>query len=269
MTDWDPLLEDLRLRREAANAMGGPERLTAQRRDGRLDARARIAELVDKGSFREFGAHVGSVARGVTPGAPADGLVTGRALIAGRPALVGAEDFTVMGGSIGIGTHAKRQRLIQLAELEASPLVMLLEGTGERGQSAFEHARQTASDLDGLARLLSRVPTVSVVMGTSAGHGALTASLTDFMVMVEGAALFGAGPPVVAVATGEEVSKAALGGAAVHSVVSGVAHNVATDDRAALAVVRRYLAQFPARAGGVHRVGPLSTVCVSFRTWSI
>jgi acetyl-CoA carboxylase carboxyltransferase component len=250
MTDWDPLLEDLRLRRDAAAAIGGPERLERHRDGGRLDARARVDALVDPDSFREIGLHVGSVGRGLSPTAPADGLVAGHATIAGRPVLVGAEDFTVMGGSIGIGTHAKRHRLVQLAEQERVPLVMLLEGAGERAQNAFERYPHAPNDLQGLVRLRGLVPTVTVVMGASAGHGALTAPLTDFTVMVEGAALFSAGPPLVAAATGEEITKEALGGAAIHTVVSGVAHNAVPDDRAALETVRRYLAHFPSHAGG-------------------
>jgi acetyl-CoA carboxylase carboxyltransferase component len=250
MTDWDPLLEDLALRRAAGAAMGGAERLARQHEGGRLDARARVAALLDADSFREIGVQAGSVGRGMTPVAPADGLVAGHGEIDGRPVLVGAEDFTVMGGSIGIGTHAKRHRLAQLAEQERVPLVMLLEGAGERAQNAFERYPHAPNDLQALVRLRGEVPTVAVVMGASAGHGALTAPLMDFVVMVEGAALFSAGPPLVAAATGEAVSKEELGGAAVHTTVSGVAHNAVPDDAGALALARRYLGFFPAHAGG-------------------
>ena len=85
-------------------------------------------------------------------------------------------------------------------------------------------------------------------MGPSAGHGALTAPLMDFVVMVEGASLFSAGPPLVKEATGEDVTKDALGGTAVHTTLSGVAHNAAPDDRAALDLVRQYLGYFPSNA---------------------
>ena len=85
-------------------------------------------------------------------------------------------------------------------------------------------------------------------MGASAGHGALTAPLMDFVVMVEGASVFSAGPPLVKEATGEEVTKDELGGTAVHTTVSGVAHNAAPDDGAALDLVRRYLGYFPSNA---------------------
>ncbi|MBA2326798.1 MAG: acetyl-CoA carboxylase carboxyltransferase subunit, partial [Actinobacteria bacterium] len=205
--------------------MGGAERLERQRTGGRLDARARIEELLDPGTFVALGALVGSLQRGATPPAPADGLVAGHGTIEGRPVLVGAEDFTVMGGSIGLGNASKRHRLAQLAEQERAPLVMLLDGAGERAQNAFERRGRGPNDLQALAALSGLVPTVAVVMGPSAGHGALTAPLMDFVVMVEGAAVFSAGPPLVKAATGEDVTKEELGGTAVHTATSGVAHN--------------------------------------------
>jgi acetyl-CoA carboxylase carboxyltransferase component len=248
MTDWDDLLKDLQERRDTARAMGGSERLEQQRRGGRLDARARVDRLLDPDTFVELGTLVGSVHRGVVPPVPADGLVAGHGLVDGRPVLVGAEDFTVMGGSIGLGTTAKRQRLAELAGQERVPLVMLLEGAGERAQNAFERRGRAPNDLQTLARVSGLVPTVAVVMGPSAGHGALTAPLMDLVVMVEGASLFSAGPPLVKEATGEDVGKDELGGTAVHTTVSGVAHNAAPDDGEALDLVRRYLGYFPSNA---------------------
>lgn len=246
--DWQPLLDDLEVRRGAARAMGGPDRLERQHAGGRLDARRRVARLVDSDSFVELGLLTGSVQRGASPVAPADALVAGHGTIEGRPVLIGAEDFSVMGGSIGLGTSAKRQRLTQLAAEEHVPLVMLLEGAGERAQNAFERRGRSPNDLQGLVALSGRVPTVCAVMGASAGHGALTAPLMDFVVMVEGAALFSAGPPLVEAATGEQVTKGELGGTAVHTVTSGVAHNAVSDDGAALDLLRRYLSYFPSNA---------------------
>jgi len=92
------------------------------------------------------------------------------------------------------------------------------------------------------------VPTVCVVLGASAGHGALAAPLMDFVVMSEGAALFSAGPPLVEAAIGEKVGKSELGGPAIHVQRSGVAHNVAPDDAAALEIARNYLSYLPSNA---------------------
>jgi acetyl-CoA carboxylase carboxyltransferase component len=246
--DWKPLLDALEQRREAARAMGGPERLARRHAQGRLDARARVAALLDPNSFDELGTLVGGVARGALPAAPADALVAGRGRIDGRPVLVGAEDFTVQGGSIGPGTHAKRVRLAELAAQERCPLVMLLDGAGERITNALERHAYAPNDLQAMARLSGQVPTVCAVMGASAGHGALTAPLSDLVVMVEGAAIFAAGPPLVKASLGETVDKEALGGVAVHVKQSGVVHNAVASEEDAFAFIRRYLGYFPASA---------------------
>jgi acetyl-CoA carboxylase carboxyltransferase component len=246
--EWSSLLRELEERREAAEAMGGPERLARHRAGGRLDARARIDELVDEDSFTEVGTLVGGVQRGAQAAVPADGIVTGMAKIEGRPVLVGSEDFTVKGGSIGLGAHAKRLRLALMAAQERVPLVMLLEGAGERTTNVLERYPYAPNDLQALVELSGKVPTVAVVMGASAGHGALTAMLMDFVVMVRGAAIFSAGPPLVAAATGQQVTKEELGGTDVHVRQSGVAHNIAVNDREALGLVRSYLSYLPTNA---------------------
>ena len=237
---WGPLLDDLEDRRRAARAMGGPEKLARRRDEGGLDARARIAHLLDPGSFVEIGTLVGSV--------PADGLVAGSGTIQGRHVMVGAEDFTVLGGSIGAGSSAKRFRISELAELDRIPLVMLLEGAGHRPPLPDEPAPGRApTDLIQQARLSGRVPLVTGVLGASAGHGALVAPISDFSVMTLDASIFAAGPPVVKASLGEDVSKQDLGGPGV-AVASGLVHNVAADDRAVLDDIRTYLSYFPSSA---------------------
>ena len=94
---WKSLLADLERRRDAARAMGGAEKLSRQHQGGRLDARARIDALLDPGSFLELGTLVGGVREAGDPPTPADALVAGVGRIEGRPVLVGAEDFTVLG----------------------------------------------------------------------------------------------------------------------------------------------------------------------------
>ena len=89
---------------------------------------------------------------------------------------------------------------------------------------------------------------VCLVLGASAGHGALTAPLSDFAVMTESASIFAAGPPLVKSATGEEVSKEALGGPQVAADAAGVVHNVVADDVEAIALARHYLDYFPLNA---------------------
>ncbi|MEX1007677.1 MAG: carboxyl transferase domain-containing protein, partial [Acidimicrobiia bacterium] len=103
-------------------------------------------------------------------------------------------------------------------------------------------------DLQALAELSGLVPMVCLVLGPSAGHGALTAPLSDFVVMTEAASLFTAGPPLVKAAIGEDVTKEELGGPQVHVEMSGVAHNLAKDDDEAIMLARHYLSYLPRSA---------------------
>ncbi|CAM8649495.1 COG4799 Acetyl-CoA carboxylase, carboxyltransferase component (subunits alpha and beta) [Acidimicrobiia bacterium] len=233
---WGPALQDLAERRLAARAMGGEERLAKRRAKGQLDARERINLLLDPGSFRELGTLVGDV--------PGDGIVAGAGRVDGRPVMVGAEDFTVLAGSIGSGSTSKRWRIAELALAERIPLIMLLEGAGHRGGGGGGRA---PTDLLIQAKCSGRIPVVSAVMGPSAGHGALIVPMSDFSVMTADGAVFTAGPPVVKESLGEDISKEDLGGPSV-AVASGLIHNVAQNDVAALDMIRHYLMFFPSSA---------------------
>src|ERR1700741_3374186 len=218
--------------------MGGEERLAKHRAKGKLDARARLEHLLDKGSFREFGTLVGG-------DIAADGIVARSGLLNGSPVMVGAEDFTTLAGSIGPGGNAKRYRLAELALRDRIPLVMLLEGAGFRPSG--EHYGRTPTDLLAQARCSGRVPTVAGLLGPSAGHGAPVAPGCDFTLMSRQGGIFTAGPRVVKESTGEDISKEDLGGPSV-ALASGVIHNFAEDDEALLDDIRRYLSYFPSSA---------------------
>jgi acetyl-CoA carboxylase carboxyltransferase component len=236
--DWEGTLEDLDRRRQHAWGMGGPERLDKHRSKGKLDARARVERLLDPGTFREIGTLVGGEIA-------ADAIVTGSGRINGVPVMVGAEDFTTMAGTIAPGSNSKRYRIAELAVRDKIPLVMMLEGAGFRPTGV--HYGRTPTDLLAQARCSGRVPTVTAVMGPSAGHGALVAPVCDFTVMSRQGAIFTAGPPVVKESTGEDISKEDLGGPDV-ALASGVIYNVADDDSAVLDTIRRYLSYFPPSA---------------------
>jgi acetyl-CoA carboxylase carboxyltransferase component len=220
--------------------MGGDERLARHRGAGKLDARARVELLCDPGSFREIGTLVGGA------DAPADAIVAGAGRIDGRPVMVGAEDFTVLGGTIGPGSNAKRFRIAELARRDRIPLVMLLEGAGYRADERAGGRGPT--DLIEQARCSGIVPVVTAVLGASAGHGALIAPMSDFSVMTPAASIFTAGPPVVKDATGEDVTKEALGGPSIAVDASGLVHNLAIDDADALRQVRTFLSYLPSSA---------------------
>ncbi|MEE2058502.1 acyl-CoA carboxylase subunit beta [Rhodococcus artemisiae] len=235
---WDDTLDDLARRRNHSHGMGGSERLDKHRGKGKLDARARIERLLDPGTFHEFGTLVGG-------DTPADAIVTGSGLINGFPVMVGAEDFTTVAGTIAPGSNSKRYRLAELAVRNKVPLVMLLEGAGFRPSG--DHYGRTPTDLLAQAQCSGKVPVVTAVLGASAGHGALIAPVSDFAIMSRHGAIFTAGPPVVKVSTGEDVSKEDLGGPGV-AIPSGLIHNVTDTDEEALDEIRRYLSYFPPSA---------------------
>ncbi len=253
---WEELLDDLGRRTEAATAMGGPERLARQAARGRLNARERLALLCDAGSFQEVGALGGAAHPGGGEPVPADALVGGMARVDGRPAVVLAEDFTVMGGSIGHVNAAKRLRLAMLAQQERIPLLLLLDGAGERATNVFERYPFAPNDLQVVADLQGQVPVITLVLGVSAGHGALTGVFADLIVMTERSALFAAGPPVVRASLGVEVTAEELGSGRLHTTESGVAHNLAASEGEAIDLARRFLSYFPQRAGDPPPRGP-------------
>lgn len=241
--EWEPWLAEFERRQSEARAMGGPERIDRLIHGrGRLSVRERIDLLCDPGTFREIGELVGT-----EDGVAADGFVAGHAMVDGRPVLVGAEDFSVMGGSIGLGGSAKRYRIAELAAQEQVPLVTMIDGAGHRLTNTG--GNRSPGDLQAYADLGGVVPMICLVMGASAGHGALAAPLSDYVIMTERSSMFTGGPPLVKAATGEDVTKEQLGGPQVCVEVAGTAHEVATDDAAAIARAREWLAYMPTRAG--------------------
>ncbi len=198
-----------------------------------------MAHLLDPGSFQELGTLVGGEE------APADAIVMGSGRIDGRPVMVAAEDFTVKAGTISQSANSKRYRVAEIAVADRVPLIMMLEGAGFRADGQ-RHAR-TPTDLLAQARCSGRVPLVTAVLGASAGHGALVAPMSDFTVMSKHGAIFTAGPPVVYESLRETITKEDLGGPGV-AIPSGLVHNVAADDAAALDLVRTYLRYFPSSA---------------------
>jgi acetyl-CoA carboxylase carboxyltransferase component len=239
--EWAPWLERLEQARTRSQEMGGSEKVErVMHARGKLDVRQRIDALFDPESFSELGSLVGNKSD-----LPADGFVCGVGTVDGRPVLAGAEDFSIMAGSSGSGGHYKRYRVAELARQEGLPIVWMLEGAGARMGKRTGTPARTPNDLEAMADAKGEVPIVCLVLGVSAGHGALAAPLSDFVVMTKDASLFTGGPPLVKAATGEEVTKEELGGAEVCVEIAGSVHNLAQDDAEAIALARDYLGYFP------------------------
>ena len=260
MSDWSQWQAELERRRAVANAMGGEDKIKRQHDKGRLTARERIEQLFDADSFIEYGElAAGNPVQGNA--VPADGLVGGVGLIDQQSVVVMAEDFTVQGGSIGHVNAAKRVRLATLAGQQKLPLVFVLDGAGERASNALERYPRSPNDLQVLAQLKGKVPIVALVLGVSAGHGALAAAFADFAIITIGSSLFTAGPLLVKAALGKTVAADELGGAEMHTGESGVAHNLVESEPEAFGLCRQYLRYFYAAEPAA--VEQLITRCVS------
>ena len=240
-----------RLERMRAEALlgGGPVRIERQHAWGKLTARERLDLLLDPGSFVELDAFV--THRATEFGLDrqhflGDGVVTGHGTIDGRLVFVFSQDFTVFGGSLSEAYAEKICKVMDLAMKVGAPVVGLNDSGGARIQEGV-------ASLGGYAEIFLRnvlasgvVPQISVILGPCAGGAVYSPAMTDFTVMVEGTSyMFVTGPNVVKAVTHEEVDSDALGGAAVHTGRSGVAHLAARDEAEALDYVKRLLAHMP------------------------
>ena len=238
---WAPWLDRLARERARSQEMGGPERLERHvYSSGKLDVRQRIDALFDPGTFTELGGLVGNKDE-----LPADGFVCGFGRIHDRAVAAGAEDFSIKAGSVGPGGSYKRHRLAELAVQEGVPLVWMKEGAGARMGVRTSTPARTPNDLEPIADAKGEVPVVCLVLGVSAGHGALAAPMADFVVMTKQAALFTGGPDLVKAATGETITAQDLGGWRVCAEQAGTVHNVVDTDLEAIDLARAYLAFFP------------------------
>ncbi len=228
---------------------GGPDRIARQHEAGKLSARERIELLVDSGSFVEmdrFVTHRSSDFGMDKQKWLGDGVVTGFGAVGGRKVAVFAQDFTVMGGSLGSAHAAKICKVMDLAMKVGAPIVGLCDSGGARIQEGV-------ASLAGYADIFLRntlasgvVPQISAIMGPCAGGAVYSPAITDFVMMVEKSSyMFITGPEVTKTVTGEEVTKEQLGGAATHAQKSGVCHLTAPDDRACLAGLRKLLSYLP------------------------
>jgi acetyl-CoA carboxylase carboxyltransferase component len=220
------------------------EKLAAQ---GKLFVRDRIALLVDQGTFVEDGLLANALAP--KDDLPADGVVTGRGLVDGRPVAVMANDPTVKAGSWGARTVEKIVRLTEVALREELPIAWLVDSAGGRitdQVELFPGRRGAGRIFYNQVRLSGRVPQVCCLFGPSAAGGAYIPAFCDVVFMVEGRASMYLGSPRMAEEViGERVTLEEMGGARMHATVSGVGDNLVADDEAAIDLARHYLSYLP------------------------
>jgi len=242
-------LEQLHDKRESIRLGGGETRIKKQHEAGKMTARGRINMLLDEDTFVELDAFVEHRCTNFDMAgleAPGEGVVTGHGLIDGRQVFIYAQDFTVMGGSLG-EMHAKKIcKVLDLAVKTGAPVIGINDSGGARIQEAVD-ALAGYGDIFYRNTLASGViPQISVIMGPCAGGAVYSPGLTDFIFMVDKTSnMFITGPQVIKAVTGEEVSAEKLGGATTHNQVSGVAHFMAENESAAIDMIRKLVGFLP------------------------
>jgi methylmalonyl-CoA decarboxylase subunit alpha len=220
-----------------------------QHEEGKLTARERVDRLLDPGSFvEEFMmaetqvADFGMAERRL----PTDGVVTGYGTIDGRPVYVFAQDRTVLQGAVGQAHAEKIAHTIDGAARVGAPVIGLYDSVGARIQEGLDVTKAIGKIFYSNSVASGVVPQISAIMGPSIGVASYSPALTDFVFMVRGTSqMFITGPGVIKEVTGEEVTMEDLGGAKVHSEVSGCADVVAADDDECLAGIRRLISFLP------------------------
>ena len=232
---------------------GGAKRIAKQHEQGKLTARERIEGLCDPGSrFLEIGLLVAhDQYDGQAPGA---GVVTGIGMVHGREVVVVANDATVKAGSWWPETIRKILRAQEAAMRCRIPIVYLVDSAGvnlpyQGGVFPGQYGAARIFYYNSIMRRYLRIPQLAAVMGPCIAGGAYLPALSDTIVMVEGTSFMGlGGPNLVKGATGQVIDGETLGGAATHTRVSGVAHYMAPDDPACLALLRDLVARLPRTA---------------------
>ena len=247
------LVAQLRERIAQAREGGGPRYLQRHREQGKLPARERIDRLLDEGSpFLELSPL--AAWEMYDNDAPGAGIITGVGRVSGREVLIVANDATVKGGTYYPITVKKHVRAQQIALENRLPCIYLVDSGGAN----LPNQTEVFPDRDHFGRIFFNqatmsaegIPQIAVVMGSCTAGGAYVPAMSDESIIVrEQGTIFLAGPPLVKAATGEIVSAEELGGADVHTRISGVADHFAQNDAHALSIARRIV-------GNLNRVKP-------------
>lgn len=242
-------LTELQYRRNVIEQGGGEVKIKKQHDSHKMTARERINALMDDGSFVEIDAFV--THRCTEFGmdcveAPGEGVVTGYGTVDGRLVYVYAQDFTVVGGSLG-EMHAKKIcKVMDMAAKMGAPIIGLNDSGGARIQEGVDA-------LAGFGEIFYRntlnsgvVPQISVIMGPCAGGAVYSPAITDFIFMVDNTSqMFITGPQVIQSVTGEQITAEELGGSKVQSEESGVAHFRAANEEECFVQIKKLLSYLP------------------------
>jgi len=242
-------ISELLSKRNQAKLGGGPERIAAQHSKGKLTARERLELLLDEGSFEEFDMFV--FHRCYDFGLEnkkylTDGVVTGYGTIDGRLVFVFSQDFTVFGGSLSEAFANKICKVMDQALKVGAPIIGINDSGGARIQEGVK-------SLGGYANIFQRnilasgvVPQISMIFGPCAGGAVYSPALTDFILMSkENSYMFVTGPKIVKTVTGEVINEDELGGSAIHSSKSGVAHMVSDTEEEGILYIRKLMSYLP------------------------
>lgn len=216
---------------------------------GKKSARERLEKLFDPDSFVEIGlfvkhrcANFGMEKKEL----PGDGVVTGYGTINGRLTFAAAQDFTVLGGSLGEMHAAKIANIQELAIKAQAPIICINDSGGARIQEGVDALAGYGRIFYNNTRASGVIPQLSVIMGTCAGGAVYSPALTDFVFMVKNSSqMFITGPQVIKAATREEITGELLGGANTHSTISGCAHFSADSEEDCIAQIHKLLSFLP------------------------
>ena len=242
-------IKELQKRRQKVLEGGGEKAVEKQIAMGKLTARERIINLLDKDSFSEYDLFVEHEARDFDMEKKilhGDGVVIGTGTIHNKPVAIFAQDFTVAGGSLGLMHSRKITKIMDYALRMRMPLIGINDSGGARIQEGV-------NSLAGYGEIFFRntlssgvIPQISVIMGPCAGGAVYSPALTDFVFVVDKISkMFITGPEVIKTVLGEEISMEDLGGARVHSEITGNAHFFADSEAESLNQIKKLLSFIP------------------------
>ncbi len=241
-------IRELNERRQQVRQGGGAKRIEKQHEAGKLTARERVELLADPDSFQEsglFAQHRATFFDMAGKDLPADGVITGSALIDGRQVHLASQDFTVAGGAAGEVHCDKIVEMMEASMNTGSPFVFINDSGGARIQEGIDSLAGYGRVFYHNTRLSGVVPQISLILGPCAGGAAYSPALTDFIIQAKYANMFITGPSVIKQVTGEVVTAEELGGPAAQMGQSGVVHFVAENDEHAVEICRKLLSFLP------------------------